>query len=635
MFVAPSSSDGGRLGYAGHTSGRPLLDQYADQPKPSGGEKEDKHEQLAFPTENAIRQKAQKAAGHVAQPRRKVVEQHHDDCGEDMTPLGIESQFAHATDNDLVLHDECPNNFVDFGACFRSCFHGSGTEQPAEVWAERGVHHIAELVALSSQGGGSYVDVCELFGGGATTTHVLVRRFGRRAGINFEIMCGVDLPKKQDVDYLFTYLERNDPEVVLMAPPCTGYCKWGNLNRQINPEAWKKSQMRSRSLGRLSGRVAISQLRRGKAFMVEQPAGSGLYDEPEWKQLEDHVFKVVFEQCMTGLRMAKEPFLPVRKSTEIRASHEQLLFHLQNLRCDGKHEHAVIGQWKGHAAHVLKSADMQVWPLELCERIAAGIHEYLLSRPNHTNAFAAGTHRYECPGCRGHLRQDDKRHSRSGDCRFKHVEPSDWRCPACRANRHRAHRTHTLGPDCQWAVGREMPAGGTRERRGSHPRDGRVPACRDPTSTLSDDPRRESGVPGDPAAKPKPLTIRREPAGEVADYPADPEARRALKAADSGPRTRKADAGTQAEERSEKKLVKPGGGPPAPDDGGDGDDGGSDPEEPRGPEWSRFDLVAALQALRSVREGVVRRALWRLHLRWYHCSAAKMRALLSASRNLT
>ena len=41
----------------------------------------------------------------VAQPRRKVVEQHHDDCGEDMTPLGIESQFAHATDNDLVLHD--------------------------------------------------------------------------------------------------------------------------------------------------------------------------------------------------------------------------------------------------------------------------------------------------------------------------------------------------------------------------------------------------------------------------------------------------------------------------------------------------------------------------------------------------
>ena len=47
--------------------------------------------------------------------------------------------------------------------------------------------------------------------------------------------------------------------------------------------------------------------------------------------------------------------------------------------------------------------------------------------------------------------------------------------------------------------------------------------------------------------------------------------------------------------------------------------------------WSRFDLGAALQALRSVREGVVRRALRRLHLRWYHCSAAKMRALLSAA----
>ena len=94
--------------------------------------------------------------------------------------------------------------------------------------------------------------------------------------------------------------------------------------------------MRSRALGRFSDRVALSQLERGKTFLVEEPAGSGLYNELEWKQLEGHVLKVVFEQCMTGLRTGKEPFLPVRKSTEIRALHEQFLFHLRNSRCDGK-----------------------------------------------------------------------------------------------------------------------------------------------------------------------------------------------------------------------------------------------------------------------------------------------------------
>lgn len=36
------------------------------------------------------------------------------------------------------------------------------------------------------------------------------------------------------------------------------------------------------------------------------------------------------------------------------------------------------------------------------------------------------------------------------------------------------------------------------------------------------------------------------------------------------------------------------------------------------PTWSRFDLGTFLQLLRSVRPGVVRRCLRKLHIRWYH-----------------
>ena len=47
--------------------------------------------------------------------------------------------------------------------------------------------------------------------------------------------------------------------------------------------------------------------------------------------------------------------------------------------------------------------------------------------------------------------------------------------------------------------------------------------------------------------------------------------------------------------------------------------------------WNRFDLGHVLQQLRSVREGVVLRALRKLHIRWYHCSTAKMKDLLQAA----
>ena len=42
------------------------------------------------------------------------------------------------------------------------------------------------------------------------------------------------------------------------------------------------------------------------------------------------------------------------------------------------------------------------------------------------------------------------------------------------------------------------------------------------------------------------------------------------------------------------------------------------------PAWSKYDLGFALQQLRSLREGVVRRTLRKLHIRWFHCSAKRM-----------
>ena len=49
------------------------------------------------------------------------------------------------------------------------------------------------------------------------------------------------------------------------------------------------------------------------------------------------------------------------------------------------------------------------------------------------------------------------------------------------------------------------------------------------------------------------------------------------------------------------------------------------------PDWTSFDLGRCLRALRSDRPQVYARALQRLHLRWWHCSSARMTALLRAA----
>ena len=112
----------------------------------------------------------------------------------------------------------------------------------------------------------------------------------------------------------------------------------------------------------------------------------------------------------------------------------------------------------------------------------------------------------------------------------------------------------------------------------------------------------------------------------------------ATKTARSKPR-RHRDEGTQAG----RSVVEPSGShrdlrghdgsrlrpPPEPPPGGPPGGGGDDGDDEEQDDWGSFDLGRALVELRSVRPGVVRRALRRLHLRWYHAGAATMKRLLS------
>ena len=319
-------------------------------------------QQSMFPTEEAIRQKQKKACGHVAKPRPKkwsstmtavtistACKAVSNRCRK-QKPFLAKSRWWNMFATCLSIPEFNALDAMPMRQMSLKCFG----QMEATCLQQRKFVMPEPRIDVG-------IDCMEMFGGQGTTTYILSKFHGLRIGIKFEMLCGVDLSKQADVKYLFAYIRRNKPKVILLAPPCRGYPKWGHLNRKINYEAWVESRQLSVPLARLSGEVANEQLSNGRHFFAEQPQGSGLYEEPPWLKRKDHVVSRVFGECMTGLRKLKPPFLPVRKPTECKASHPALLMFLQNLRCDGSHEHAHIGSWGNGSRHTVESADMQVW----------------------------------------------------------------------------------------------------------------------------------------------------------------------------------------------------------------------------------------------------------------------------------
>ncbi|CAK9099575.1 unnamed protein product, partial [Durusdinium trenchii] len=217
-----------------------------------------------------------------------------------------------------------------------------------------------------------------------------------------------------------------------------------------------------------------------------------------------------------------------------------------------------------------------------------------------------------------------------------------WSCPACVKNRHRSHSSHTLGPDCQWAIATTRSEGARKHRTGHHPRDPIVKASGEPTSSLRVDLKSadapsladrgiepESLSPEEAARRRKDKSLSATPVPPATSLPLTPKP---LSIAPGPPGTptpgtpggttkRRVDASTQADTPESRVVPADAIGPSVE----------KEESEVAEPSWSQHDLGAVLQQLKSLRPGIVRRALRRLHIRWFHCSASRMKMLLTAA----
>ena len=408
----------------------------------------------SFPTEQKIAAKERAKAGHVPTRRKKQVEQHFDDCGDDVTPLATALEppahvvefetdgFASSEEEDHQL-DVFLSRFIQWTSC------SSENEDPPEL-------PVGSLIAcditemfyiLNSKTTKEYgVEIVELCGGRGHTSYLCIRR-QLVAGHNFELVTGCDLTDNSTQAKVLGYLDVARPLVVVMGPTCGPFGPLGRWNRSIHPDGWARSMEHAQPLAAFCGKVALRQIKAGRHFLCEQPQSSELFAVEPWPLVvnDPQVLSVVFHQCRVKQYVNG---LLCRKATELVASAIELLKPFEGLVCQGDHPHAsLVG---GQAVKAQK------WSHNMCERIAHGIEKLAKkaklrayptvgtsAEPPDPSAEPAaddesGELWRKCKGCRWRRPKDDPSHSRErGICKHPDIAPHRFECPGCVAHRPR------------------------------------------------------------------------------------------------------------------------------------------------------------------------------------------------------
>ena len=402
---------------------------------------------LAYPTEERnlqkAREKVRKEKGIKPKKKPKIIENHFDDCGADLSGLGID-----------------PEEFVE-----QSTGHLAYSLMSSEVSLSDLDMFLSKVSEVESS-----LDIVEICGGTARTSVIAIRK-GLVAGDNFDLVCSCDLNSPINQQKVLSYIKEHRPLIVVMAPTCTPFGPMSHLVRRMSPEAWQRSLKQARPHGRFCGRVAKEVDQLGIFFLAEQPFPSELWNEPEWKVVfaRPNTKSILIHQCAAGQKGPNGG--PAKKPTTFVSNSTIVLSHLTKFVCPGTHEHELLEGGKAKFC--------QVWPWPLANAIVDGILELKQSFvyptvEGTTQTGSAGPARDDedpfrkCPGCRGRVSKSDARHTCiRGECRWPDEETVSWDCIGCQRHRPASHDSHTYGPDCKHAI---IPHRKGVPRTGRHPR---------------------------------------------------------------------------------------------------------------------------------------------------------------------
>ena len=385
-------------------------------------------EHCAYPTDQRQewkrKQKENKEAGLEVRKKKKVVEEHFDDCGTDISGLGPVSDTDYAVTELANMDEDKEEHFVSLltQALEQNWFKGSEWDEISNTYktfpnAQQIPNVYLLMTYLESVSIG--VDIVELCGGEGRVSIIAIKR-KCKVGPNFDLVTSWDLNDPAQQKEVERYFDLYKPFIAIMGPMCKPFGKLSNYNYIYNHEAWLRSYEEALPHGKFCAEIALKQMSGGRFFLVEQPSGSWLFAEYPWPQVinNENIVSIEIHQCVLGQK-TKEGF-PAKKPTTLVANHPVLLEPFRNSRCHGRHVHGhLIGG---------RAAAAQVWPWKMAEKIVQGVIN--LKRYLRHNAYPTiGTGPQDpdeegkdpklmkCVACQHRRRIGDTRHTRiQGEC---------------------------------------------------------------------------------------------------------------------------------------------------------------------------------------------------------------------------
>ena len=189
----------------------------------------------------------------------------------------------------------------------------------------------------------------------------------------YDLKNGYDFTKASDRERCFRKLEAEDPDVLVISPPCGPFSilqEW-NYRRMPLKKAVVMLQEGVQHLN-FAMRLYEWQVRRGKVALFEHPKGARSWHEPRVERCRKlpGVQLVDADQCQFGLRVKEHEELnkkPTRFMVNSTAIAEQL-----SRQCPGEHKHQALTSGRAKAAEEYTPA--------LCQAIIQGAQQHASSQ---------------------------------------------------------------------------------------------------------------------------------------------------------------------------------------------------------------------------------------------------------------
>lgn len=194
------------------------------------------------------------------------------------------------------------------------------------------------------------------------------QKMGLQQGSSFDLKTGYDFTKPADRNSCFRKIVQEDPELLVVCPPCGPFSCLQNLNYS-KMEQSRAIALLGEGLEHLSFAMKLYewQVRRGRWAIFEHPANSRGWKEPcvERVLALDGVERVRGDQCQYGLQVGPDGG-PSKKPTDFMVNGKHMAKRL-SMRCQGGHTH--VPPMNGRA----KQAER--YPEKLCEAMVRGFKE--------------------------------------------------------------------------------------------------------------------------------------------------------------------------------------------------------------------------------------------------------------------